>query len=102
MSMTNDTSRNACFEPALYKKGRQAPGWLTSCYDEIEQAWASNQPAIVNTHRVNYTSLDPERRARSLNQLEQLLTRIQTEHPEAVYRSSWEVGRMLRDRVASS
>ena len=94
--------RNACFEPALYKKDRHAPGWLTSCYEEVEQAWASNHPAIVNTHRVNYTSLAPERRARSLNQLEQLLTRIQTEHPEAVYRSSWEVGRMYRDRVAAS
>ena len=87
--------RNAVFEP-LGIKARATKGGWKSCYAEILKAWSENQPAIVNTHRVNYTSLDPAKKAESLRQLECLLALVQKEHPEAVYHSSYELGRNYR------
>ena len=67
---------------------------------EIElHVWENNQPAIVNSHRVNYSSLDAEKKVQALKQLELLLEKIQREHPEAVYRSSYEISQLYRGEI---
>lgn len=88
--------RNADFEPALSPK-REDEKWWVACYRNILRAWADNGPAIVNTHRVNYCSLDANRKADAFEQLECLLETIQREHPEAVYRSSGELVSLYRE-----
>ena len=98
--------RNVEFEPLMFFDA--VKGYTTSysttarkniwsgAYRGIMRAWANNQPAIINTHRLRYVSMNPAQKAEALRQLECLLDTIRRKHPEAVYRSSHELGQMYR------
>ena len=98
--------RNVDFEPLVFSDAVKAystsyttqarkQNWRAA-YRGIMRAWANNQPAIINTHRMRYVSMDPAQKAQALRQLECLLDIIRRKHPEAVYRSSHELGQMYR------
>ncbi len=48
--------RNCRLEPAQAPDGQAV---VKSCLQETENAWAAGQPAIVETHRINYVHEDP-------------------------------------------
>ena len=81
-------NRNVYFEPF---GGRNPQHGAEGAYKGIVSAWERNEPAVVCTHRINYVYLDDKWVEESLNQLDLLLSKIQTEHPEAVYLTDWEV-----------
>jgi hypothetical protein len=62
--------RNCDLEPS------QADGWRAEaavCLDQIEAVWRGGEPAIVETHRVNYVHLDGARAERGRRALAALL-----------------------------
>lgn len=81
-------NRNVYFEPFGRKDARHG---AERAYKDIVEAWEKNEPAVVCTHRINYVYLEDHWVAENLNQLELLLSMIQTHHPEAVYLTDWEV-----------
>lgn len=82
--------RNAFLEPA-----GGVSTWQ-SCYEQVLKAWDNNQPAVISTHRCNYCTLDPDEKAEDFNQLEKFLSIIRKEHPDAVYRHSCEIARLVK------
>ncbi|MDZ7262137.1 MAG: hypothetical protein ONB05_08540 [candidate division KSB1 bacterium] len=78
-------NRNVDFEP----RGKEVAAERS--YQEIVSAWQRNEPAIVNTHRVNYVYLDESWVAKNLDQLDKLLNTIRLNHPTAVYLTDYEV-----------
>ncbi len=69
---------------------------FTHAYDCILKSWAQDFPAIIGGHRTNYVSLNPQQRKQGFEQLERLLATLEREHPDAVYLTSCEVGRLYR------
>ncbi len=81
-------SRNVDFEPS------SDPMSVTKAYEQILEAWKRDQPAIISTHRSNYVGLDVKTIDNNLKQLRHLLQRIQSDHPQAVYLTDWEVAQL--------
>lgn len=77
------TVRNCAFEPAT------TPAYIdivTKTMTEIRKAFNSGTPAIISTHRVNYTSrLSEDNAVRSCKLLEQLLIQILSEFPDVEF-----------------
>ena len=65
--------RNCRFEPAQAPDSAAA---LAGCLAAIRQAWARGEPAIVETHRVNFVSLAPGAAAAGRRQLDRLLAAL--------------------------
>lgn len=65
--------RNCRFEPA-----QEGPGAPTAenCLRQVREAWSRGEPAVVETHRVNYVNLDPAVTERCFADLERLLAGI--------------------------
>lgn len=74
----------------------ESKGCADEAYKKIVSAWQNNEPAIVNTHRVNYVHLDKKIIEEDIGQLDWLLNRIQTEHPEVVYLTDSEVAQLYQ------
>jgi len=71
--------RNCRFEPT------QHPDWRTAvdrCLQQIESAWHEGEPAIVETHRINFAHTDQTVVTRGFSALTELLTRLQAEHEQ--------------------
>jgi hypothetical protein len=88
--------RNVNFEPRG-KKDSEATSGAEEAYRDIIAAWERNEPAIVNTHRINYAYLDSGFLKENLTQLDWLLNKVQLEHPEAVYSTDWELAQLYED-----
>jgi hypothetical protein len=85
-------TRNCFFEPSATSKD-----WVSSCLAEINTAFRWHKPAVISTHRVNYTgSLDEGNRKSGLQQLNTLLTEITRKWPEVIFLSSNELGDMIK------
>lgn len=85
-------TRNCFFEPSAVGKD-----WVSSCLADISTAFRWHKPAVISTHRVNYTgSLDEGNRKSGLQQLNKLLTGITRKWPEVIFLSSIQLGEMIK------
>lgn len=90
-------SRNVEFEPSI-----ENVDWVDKCLKDIEIAFRMRKPAIISTHRVNFTgSLDPMNRDRGLKQLSELFAKMLKKWPEVEFLSSIELGDLISNRVLS-
>jgi hypothetical protein len=87
-------TRNCFFEPGSEKK----TDWVASCLNDIKLAFRWHKPAIISTHRVNYTgSLNIKNRQNGLKQLGELLTGIIKHWPDIEFISSDQLGSLILD-----
>ncbi len=87
-------TRNCFFEPSSHLKN----DWVDSCMTEIKIAFRWNKPAIISSHRVNYTGfLDVKNRENGLKQLETLLTNIMQRWPDVEFITSEELGCLIAE-----
>ncbi|PHN01489.1 hypothetical protein [Flavilitoribacter nigricans] len=81
--------RNAFFEPTLYPQ----KDWVGECMKRISIAFKWKKPAIIGSHRLNYTgSLDPKNRDTNLRGLRSLLDEIVKLWPSVEFYSSDQLG----------
>jgi hypothetical protein len=91
-------TRNCFFEPVSMEYPSNTD-WVNNCLKEIETAFKWNKPAIISTHRVNYTGfLYPENRAKGLKQLSELITRILKLWPNVEFMTSVELGNLINKK----
>lgn len=84
--------RNATFEPSR----NQDFDWVNSCLKEIEIAFRVGKPAVINTHRVNFSGgIDPSNRDKSLNKLKVLLNAVKKKWPEVEFMNSEQLGQVV-------
>ena len=84
-------TRNCFFEPSDSSKN-----WVSSCLNEIENAFKWHKPAVISSHRVNYVGgLDEKNRTHGLNQLTILLTEIQKKWPSVEFMTSSQLGELI-------
>lgn len=71
--------RNALFEPSINSN----VDWVSQCLESIEIAFKWGKPAIIGTHRINFTSrLDENVRMENLISMENLLSKILEKWPD--------------------
>ncbi len=84
--------RNCFFEPSYYKKD-----WVSSCLNEISNAFFWHKPAIIQSHRLNFIGfIDTSNRDQNLNMLKDLLLRVTKRWPEIEFLSSVQLGQLIR------
>ena len=84
--------RNAFFEPA----SKQFSDWVNYCLADIQQAFQSNKPAVISTHRANYIGfIDQSNADYGLAELGKLLNSIITKWPEVEFMTSTELGELM-------
>ncbi len=89
--------RNCNFEPAKEPYNRNC--WK-KCFQEMKRAFFFQKPAVINTHRVNYSgSIRKSNRQNSLKQLQKLLKAIIQTWPDVCFISSPELGHMIEYRI---
>lgn len=77
--------RNCLFEPSINKHIK----WVEKCIESIEIAFKWSKPAIIGTHRINFSSqLDLNRRNENLKMLETLLSEIIKKWPDVEFTDS--------------
>jgi hypothetical protein len=84
--------RNVFFEPA------ENPNldWINSAMNEIQIAFRFKKPAIISSHRVNFSgSIFPENRDRNLMMLRLLLQSIMKKWPEVEFMTTDQVGQLM-------
>lgn len=80
--------RNVNFEPIRNNACQDA-------FIEIDFLFKAQQPAIIETHCINYLSSIKNFRDKSLERLDQLLYLIEEKYPEVIYLSSQQFGHIL-------
>jgi hypothetical protein len=85
--------RNCRFEPV---QGRSAVASAEKCWREIQRAWQRGEPAVVETHRINFVHADHKVAANGLVALTHLLELLQTGRPTPVYLSDVELAQLYR------
>jgi hypothetical protein len=83
--------RNIGFEPVYREDGETERDPVAKAIQDILSAWSQNQPAILNTHRFNYVSLDSSVSATGRRYLDELLTEIERLEPNVTDLTDWEV-----------
>jgi hypothetical protein len=79
------TIRNVFFEPSL----DPSVEWVDDAISRIGIAFAWGKPAVIGSHRVNFSgSIHRENRERNLEMLDRLLRRILVKWPDAEFISS--------------
>lgn len=74
--------RNALFEP----NQQVSFNWIDRCMHDIETAFRWRKPAIISSHRVNFSGhLVPNNRQNGLKMLEQLLSMITKRWPDCEF-----------------
>jgi hypothetical protein len=87
--------RNVTFEPS------RAPheDWVDSCMADIEVAFRWGKPAVINSHRVNYSSgIFEENRDNTLRLLDALLKAILKKWPEVEFMNSEQLGDTIKGK----
>lgn len=78
-------SRNCLFEPSV----NEGIDWVSKCMESIDIAFKWKKPAIIGTHRLNFSgTIFPENRIRNLKLLKQLLTAVQKKWPDVEFIST--------------
>jgi hypothetical protein len=84
--------RNCRFEPY---KSKSNP--VNSCLEEIEIAFKCGKPAVISSHRINYTSrIDENHRNQSLVLLDDLLSKIIKNNPSVEFMNSEQLAKTIR------
>lgn len=87
--------RNATFEPA----SNPGKDWITNCLQQIKIAYRWNKPAIICSHRLNYTgSINPANRAANLRLLASLLQQVKKNWPDVVFMSSDQLAQKINNK----
>jgi hypothetical protein len=74
--------RNCLFEPSLNTN----IDWVSKCMESIDISFKWGKPAIIGTHRINFSGrLDAKQRDNNLKLLEQLLTKITRKWPDVKF-----------------
>ena len=77
--------RNGLFEPSI----NHNVDWVNKCLESINIAFTWNKPAIIGTHRINFSgSIFPENREKNLALLDALLKAVLKEWPEVEFVST--------------
>lgn len=87
--------RNVTFEPS------RAPleDWVSKCMKEIELAFRWGKPAVINSHRVNYSSgIFVENRDNTLRLLDTLLKAVLQKWPEVEFMNSQQLGETIQNK----
>lgn len=83
--------RNCDFEPS-----ENPDKAVARCLRRVAFAFRLGQPAVIDTHRMNYIgSIRPENRERGLAKLRELLQAIVRQWPSVVFLNSVQLGRMI-------
>jgi hypothetical protein len=87
--------RNCSFEP--YKN--QNDNHVDSCLKDMEIAFRCGKPAVINSHRINFTSrIDAINRDLSLEKLDDLLKKILIKWPDVEFMNSAQLASVLEKR----
>lgn len=87
--------RNCPFEPFLDNTSRNNNA-VAVCLQNIASAFHWHSPAMISTHRVNYTgAIEPTHRSQSLNDLRLLLTEIVKRWPDVEFVSGNQISKIL-------
>lgn len=69
-------ARNCFFEPNSWEHSKNKD-WVNDCLHQIDIAFRCFKPAIIGSHRVNFTGLlNPDNRANGLKKIDTLFTQI--------------------------
>ena len=91
--------RNVLFEP----NDKKEIDWVKFAFKQIEAAFRWNRPAIISSHRVNFSGyMDPKNRKEGLEALEQLLKRIVNRWPNVEFMSADQLSDLIADSKAIS
>lgn len=81
--------RNCFFEPSL----NQNFSWIDDCLERLKTIFFWGKPAIIGTHRLNFTgSLDENNRKRNLEQFSVLLAEILRVFPDIEFTTTDKLG----------
>lgn len=84
-------TRNCFFEPS-----QSGIDWLDNCLNDVKIAFRWHKPAIISTHRVNYTgSLNKENRENGLHKLSKLLNKITGNWPDVEFMTTDQLGSII-------
>ena len=84
--------RNATFEPSR----NQNLDSIDSCLAEIEIAFRFGKPAVINTHRVNFSGgISEKNRDLTLFKLKELLKKVVSKWPDVQFINSAQLGKVL-------
>lgn len=84
------TNRNIFFEPAF------DPDYsFDTILGQVEEVWARNEPAVISTHRINYSNWDESIAERGLGELQRLLEAL-AETPNIEFMSTREMAQIYR------
>ncbi len=84
--------RNCNFEP--YKDNTNE---IEKCLSEIDIAFRWGKPAVISSHRINFTSrIDKNHRDKCLNQLDNLFKRIIKKYPEVEFLNSAQLAEIIQ------
>jgi hypothetical protein len=90
------TIRNVIFEPSYYGFDRAINGALS----QIEAAFFMRVPAIISSHRINYTSrLSIENRDQGIAALTTLLDILHKKYPDLIFMGSSELGNIIKQDI---
>lgn len=90
--------RNCRFEPAQHGDPDQV---ADRCARQVFGAWAAGEPAVIETHRVNFVHLDAGVAERGRDGLAGLLQRIGAQSPGPLFLSDAEVAQLERRGVSA-
>ncbi len=89
------TVRNCLLEHSLY--GTEMA--VQSCLAQIESAFRWNQPAIISSHRVNYTGrISEDNRNKGLKILDEVLGEVCCRWPDVEFITSVDLAKIYRDK----
>ena len=84
--------RNCFFEPV----SRRDIDWVSFTLKQIESAFRFNHPAIISSHRVNFSgNIDEKNRANGINDLRKLLIIITKKWPSVEFMSTNALGDLI-------
>lgn len=83
--------RNSVFEPASNHNA------VADAFKQIQIAFKLKNPAVVSSHRVNFSgAIDENNRKKSLADLKTLLTLVQKAYPDVEFVSTSELGKIMK------
>jgi hypothetical protein len=92
-------NRNVFLEPNLNPKFN----WMADALNRIDIAFKWKKPAIISMHRLNFMGgLNKTNRKNNLLLLRQLITEVQKRHPDVVFLSTNELGKIIENGKQSS
>lgn len=85
--------RNITFEPSK----NPSYDWVDHCLREIRAAFMMGKPAVINSHRVNYSGgIFLENRDNSLRLLDELLKKVKSKWPAVEFMNSEQLGNLIK------